>query len=132
MNVYILLSSFGVPDLGDLHLVGNSWYMNVGLHPGVLKNLRDNLDCALKGEQPQEGTMDQCDREGTSFRCSYPEYKNDRWTGNWVTVVCDIEEHSVEFSVIDNQTEGCELHYHTTADETQLKDLIGSLDNQVE
>lgn len=131
MNVYVILTSCEVPRLAILHLVGKSWYMEIGLHPGVLKNLRDTIDRTLRGEQPPEGTMHKCNEGGTSYLCSYPEYKNDRWTGNWVTVVCDIEEHSVEFSVIDNQAEGCELHYHTTADETQLKDLIGSLDNQV-
>lgn len=131
MNVYLLLSNFGV-GLGDLHLVGNSWYMNVGLHPGVLKNLRDNLDCALKGEQPQEVTMDQCDREGTSFRCSYPEYKKGIWTGNWVTLTCNLEEHSATFRVDDDQTEGCELRYHTTANEEKLRDLVEVLDANAE
>lgn len=128
MNVYVILTSCEVPRLAILHLVGKSWYMEIGLHPGVLKNLRDTIDRTLRGEQPLEGTMHKCNEGGTSYLCSYPEYKNDRWTGNWVTVVCDIEEHSVEFSVIDNQTEGCELHYHTTANETQLKDLVEVLD----
>ena len=131
MNVYIRLS-FDCPGLGDLNLVGNSWYMDVCLHPGVLKNLRDNLDCALKGEQPQEGTMDQCGREGTSFRCSYPEYKKGMWTGNWVTITIDLEEHSAIFSVDDGQTKGCELSYHTTANEKQLKDLVEILDANAE
>lgn len=131
MNVYILLS-IGGPCLGDLNLVGNSWFMNVGLHPGVLKNLRDNLDCALRGEKPQEDTMDQCNREGTRFQCGYPEYKKGMWTGNWVTLTIDLEEHSATFRVDDGQTEGCELRYHTTANEEKIRDLVEVLDANAE